>query len=38
MRPTMAPLTAARKIAAIKLTIWKEGMDFEANPLDQQEA
>jgi hypothetical protein len=25
MRPTMAPLTLARKIAAITLTMWKKG-------------
>ncbi|MFZ0139195.1 MAG: transposase [Candidatus Sulfotelmatobacter sp.] len=38
MRPTMARLTLARKIAAITLTIWKKGVDFDANQLDQQAA
>jgi hypothetical protein len=28
MRPTMARLTLARKIAAISLTIWKKGVSF----------
>src|SRR5207302_522577 len=36
MRPTMARLTLARKIAAITLTIWKKGVDFDAKQLDQQ--
>ena len=31
MRPTMARLTLARKIAAITLTIWKKGVEFDAN-------
>lgn len=38
MRPTMARLTLARKIAAITLTIWKKGVDFDAKQLDQQAA
>jgi len=38
MRPTMAGLTLAMKIAAISLTIWKKGVDFDAKQLDQQAA
>jgi len=38
MRPTMARLTLARKIAAISLTIWKKGVHFDAKQLDQQTA
>jgi transposase len=38
MRPTMARLTLARKLAAISLTIWKKGVDFDAKQLDQQAA
>src|SRR6266851_5679490 len=38
MRPTMARLTLARKIAAITLTMWKKGVDFDAKQLDQQAA
>jgi Transposase IS116/IS110/IS902 family len=38
MRPTMARLTLARKIAVITLTIWKKGVDFDANQLDWQAA
>jgi transposase len=38
MRPTMARLTLARKIAAITLTIWKKGVDFEAKQLHRQAA
>jgi transposase len=38
MRPTMARLTLARKIAAIALTMWKKGVDFDAKQLDQQAA
>ena len=38
MRPTMARLTLARKIAAITLTVWKKGVDFDAKQLDQQAA
>jgi len=32
----MARLTGARKIAAITLTMWKKGVDFDAKQLDQQ--
>ena len=38
MRPTMARLTLARKLAAISLTIWKKGVDFDAKQLDQPAA
>jgi transposase len=38
MRPTMARLTLARKIAAISLTIWKKGVEFDAKQLDQPAA
>jgi len=38
MRPTMARLTLARKIAAITLTNWKKGVDFDAKQLDPQAA
>jgi len=38
MRPNMARLTLARKIAAITLTIWKKGVDFDAKQLDRQAA
>jgi len=38
MRPTMARLTLARKIAAITLTIWKKGVDFDAKELHRQAA
>jgi hypothetical protein len=31
MRPSMARLTLARKIAAITLTIWKKGLSFDPN-------
>jgi transposase len=33
MRPTMARLTVARKIAAIVLTIWKKGEHFDPGQL-----
>ena len=33
MRPTMARLTLARKIAAITLIVWKKGVSFDANYL-----
>jgi transposase len=33
MRPTMARLTLARKIAAISLTIWKKGVEFDPQQL-----
>ena len=38
MRPAMARLTLARKIAAITLTIWKKGADFDAQELNRQAA
>ena len=38
MRPAMARLTLARKIATITLTIWKKGVDFDATELNQQAA
>jgi transposase len=38
MRPAMARLTLARKIAAITLTIWKKGVDFDAKELNRQAA
>jgi transposase len=38
MRPAMAHLTLARKIATIALTIWKKGVDFDAKELNQQAA
>ncbi len=38
MRPTMARLTLARKIAAITLTMWKKGVDFDAKQLQRQAA
>jgi transposase len=38
MRPTMARLTLARKIAAISLTIWKKGVGFDAQQLHRQAA
>ena len=38
MRPTMARLTLARKMAAISLTIWKKGVDFDAKQFDQPAA
>jgi transposase len=33
MKPTMARLTLARKIAAIALTLWKKGESFDAEKL-----
>jgi transposase len=36
MRPTMARLTLARKMAAITLTIWKKGADFDPRQLHRQ--
>jgi transposase len=36
MRPTMARLTVARKIAAISLTLWKKGVSFDPKRLQQQ--
>src|SRR6201987_1672836 len=38
MRPTMARLTLARKLAAITLAIWKKGVDFDAKQLNRQAA
>ena len=38
MRPTMARLTLARKIAAISLTMWKKGVGFDPQNLPQQAA
>jgi len=32
MKPEMARLTLARKIAAITLTLWKRGERFDAEP------
>jgi len=38
MRPSMARLTLARKIAAVSLTIWKKGANFDAKQLSRQAA
>jgi transposase len=38
MKPPMARLTLARKIAAITLTIWKKGVRFDAEHLKPQAA
>jgi len=38
MKPTMAHLTLARKIAAITLIVWKKGVGFDAEHLKQQAA
>jgi len=38
IRPEMARLTLARKIAAITLHIWKKGVRFEAHYLKSQAA
>jgi len=38
IRPTMARLTLARKIAAISLTIWKKGVNFDPKQLHRQAA
>lgn len=38
MRPEMARLTLARKIAAITLTVWKKGVAFDAKHLKPQAA
>lgn len=38
IKPTMARLTLARKIAAISLVIWKKGINFDAKHLKQQTA
>src|SRR5580765_1414270 len=36
--PTMVRLTLARKIAAITLTLWKKGEDFDIHKLNTQAA
>jgi len=36
IKPTMARLTLARKIAAITLTLWKKGENFDAEKLTLQ--
>jgi hypothetical protein len=38
MKPEMARLTLARKIAAITLTLWKKGGRFDAEQLKTQAA
>jgi transposase len=38
LKPPMARLTLARKIAAITLLVWKKGMRFDAEHLKQQAA
>jgi len=38
IKPTMVRLTLARKIAAITLTLWKKGADFDINKLNSQAA
>jgi ketol-acid reductoisomerase len=38
MRPEMARLTLARKIAAITLTVWRKGVAFDAKYLKPQTA
>jgi hypothetical protein len=38
MKPVMARLTLARKIAAITLIIWKKGVRFDAEYLKKQAA
>jgi len=38
MKPSMARLTLARKIAAITLILWKKGARFDAQQLKQQAA
>ena len=38
LKPTMARLTLARKIAAITLTLWKKGENFDAEKLKSQAA
>lgn len=38
MRPEMARLTVARKIAAIVLVLWKKGVDFDPHYLKSQAA
>ena len=38
MKPTMARLTLARKMAAIVLTVWKKGVCFDLAELKRQAA
>jgi len=38
MKPTLARLTLARKIAAITLTLWKKGEGFDPEKLKPQAA
>jgi transposase len=38
IRPTMARLTLARKIAAVSLTMWKKGVSFDPKQLPRQAA
>ena len=38
IKPPMVRLTLARKIAAITLTLWKKGEDFDINKLNTQAA
>jgi len=38
MRPSMARLTLARKIAAISLIVWKKGVSFDPKQLQRQAA
>jgi hypothetical protein len=38
MKPSMARLTLARKIAAVTLIIWKKGARFDAEHLKSQAA
>jgi hypothetical protein len=38
IKPTMVGLTLARKIAAIALTLWKKGEDFDLDKLNSQAA
>jgi hypothetical protein len=38
MKPAMARLTLARKIAVITLTLWKKGAHFDAEQLKLQAA
>src|SRR5205823_7279037 len=38
MRPSMARLTLARKVAAITLTMWKKGVSFDPKQLQRQAA
>jgi len=38
IKPTMVRLTLARKLAAITLTLWKKGENFEAEKLKSQAA